>query len=166
MLLLMTKMDLLLSMTSAEDIRLHTLPLLYRALESDLQQIQELCLSVVPTCAPLLTSSTIKNALLPRLKRLCVSTSSLGVRVGSLVCVGKLLPHLDRWLITDEVLPLLKEVPCKDAAVIVAVSAVIRTAVDHPKLGVPTDIIATEVSVQNIIDSTKTSTLYETAQVY
>ena len=42
-------------------------------------------------------------------------------RVSCLVCLGKLLPHLDRWLVLDEVLPLLPQVPTREPAVIMAV---------------------------------------------
>ena len=45
----------------------------------------------------------------------------LQTRVSCLVCLGKLLPHLDRWLVLDEVLPLLPQVPTREPAVIMAI---------------------------------------------
>ena len=51
LLIFMQKMDLLLKLTPPEDVRTDVLPMLYRALESDVQQIQELCLSILPTFA-------------------------------------------------------------------------------------------------------------------
>lgn len=89
MLQLMQKMELLLSKTPAADVKSEVLPLLYRALECDVQQIQELCLSVLPSCAHLVESHAMKNALLPRVKKLCVATSYLSVslpRRFGLVC--------------------------------------------------------------------------------
>lgn len=79
MLQLMQKMELLLGKTPAEDVRSDALPLLYRALECDTQQIQELCLSVIPTCAHLVENHAMKNALLPRIKKLCLGTGYLSV---------------------------------------------------------------------------------------
>jgi SCY1-like protein 2 len=75
----MQKMELLLKLTPAEEIKSDVLPMLYRALESDAQQIQELCLSVLPTFAGLIDYPAMKNALLPRIKRLCIATSYISV---------------------------------------------------------------------------------------
>lgn len=96
-------MELLLKLTPAEDVQQHVLPMLYRGLDSDSPQIHELCLSVLPTFAGLLDHANVKNSLLPRIKKLCLSTSTLSVRVNCLLCVGKLLEHLDKWLVLDEV---------------------------------------------------------------
>lgn len=79
LLIFMQKMELLLQLTPADEIKTDVLPMLYRALESDAQQIQELCLSVLPTFASLLDYPAMKNALLPRIKRLCTNTSYLSV---------------------------------------------------------------------------------------
>ena len=68
----------------------------------------------------LLDFQAIKTALLPRIKRLILQTTLLSVRVNGLICIGKLLPHLDKWLVMDEILPLLQQVPSKEPAVIMA----------------------------------------------
>lgn len=72
-------MELLLKLCTCEDVKSDVLPMLYRALETDAQQIQELCLSVLPTYASLIEYPAMKNALLPRIKRLCISTSFISV---------------------------------------------------------------------------------------
>ena len=79
MLQLMQKMELLLGKTPPDDVRSDVLPLLYRALECDTQQIQELCLSVIPSCAQLVEHHAMKNALLPKIKKLCLGTGYLSV---------------------------------------------------------------------------------------
>lgn len=143
----MQKMELLLQLTPADEVKSDVLPMLYRALESDAQQIQELCLSVLPTFASLLDYPAMKNALLPRIKRLCINTSYLSVcililvnlthncmkfslfnfialaqvRVNCLVCLGKLLEHLDKWLVLDEVLPFLPQIPSREPAVLMGI---------------------------------------------
>ena len=44
----MQRMEMLLSKTPATDVKSDVLPMIYRALESDTAQIQELCLSIIP----------------------------------------------------------------------------------------------------------------------
>ena len=44
----MQRMDMLLAKTPPTDVKNDVLPMLYRALESDASQIQELCLSIIP----------------------------------------------------------------------------------------------------------------------
>lgn len=38
-----------------------------------------------------------------------------------LVCVGKLVEHLDKWLVLDEVLPFLTQIPSKEPAVLMGI---------------------------------------------
>ncbi|KAL7631809.1 UNVERIFIED_CONTAM: hypothetical protein RMT77_017884 [Armadillidium vulgare] len=166
MLLLMLKMELLLSKTPAHDIRTDALPLLYRALECNTQQIQELCLNVLPTCAPLVDNPTMKNALLPRIKKLCLSTGYLSVRVSCLVCIGKVIEYLDKWLVIDEVFPFLETVPSKEAPVIMAMVGIYKVALYHKKLGISKEILATKVlpylfplSIENSLSPAQHDTL-------
>ena len=63
----------------------------------------------------------MKNALLPRIKKLCINTSLLSVRVNALICIGKLLQHLDKWLVLDDILPMLQQIPSREPAVIMAI---------------------------------------------
>ena len=63
----------------------------------------------------------MKNAVLPRIKKLCVSTTLLSVRVNSLICLAKLLSSLDKWLVIDEILPLLQQIPSREPAVIMGI---------------------------------------------
>ena len=51
LLIFMQRMDLLLEKTPAEDIKSDVLPMVYRALGSNISQIQELCLSIIPNFA-------------------------------------------------------------------------------------------------------------------
>ena len=69
----------------------------------------------------LLEFQATKTALLPRIKKLCINTSLLSVRVNCLVCIGKLLQHLDKWLVLDDVLPMLQQIPSREPAVIMAI---------------------------------------------
>lgn len=121
LLIFMQKMELLLKLTPGDEVKTDILPMLYRALESDAQQIQELCLSVLPTFASLIDYPAMKNALLPRIKKLCMSTNYISVRVNCLLCLGKLLEHLDKWLVLDEIIPFLPQIPSREPAVLMGI---------------------------------------------
>ncbi|XP_056635195.1 SCY1-like protein 2 [Diorhabda sublineata] len=145
LLIMLQNMELLLKLTPAEDIQRHVLPMLYRGLDADTPQIHELCLSVIPTFANLLDHSNVKNSLLPRIKKLCLHTSTLSVRVNCLLCVGRLLEHLDKWLVLDEVLPFLPQIPSREPAVLMGILGIYKLALTHKKLGITKEIIASRV---------------------
>lgn len=145
LLIFMQKMDLLLKLTPAEDVKSDVLPMLYRALESDVQQIQELCLSILPTFASLVDYPSMKNALLPRIKKLCITTQLVSVRVNCLLCIGKLLEHLDKWLVMDEIIPFLPQIPSREPAVLMAILGIYKLALTHSKLGLTKEALATKV---------------------
>lgn len=145
LLIFMQKMDLLLKLTPAEDVKSDVLPMLYRALESDAQQIQELCLSILPTFASLVDYPSMKNHLLPRIKKLCISSPLVSVKVNCLLCVGKLLEHLDKWLVVDEVIPFLPQIPSREPAVIMAILGIYKLALTHSKLGLTKESLANKV---------------------
>ncbi|KAL0276542.1 UNVERIFIED_CONTAM: hypothetical protein PYX00_004098 [Menopon gallinae] len=145
LLIFMQKMPLLLKLTPAEEVKTDVLPMLYRALESDAQQIQELCLSVLPTYSGLIDYPSMKNAVLPRIKKLCISSNYISVRVNCLVCIGKLLENLDKWLVLDDILPFLPQIPTREPAVLMGILGIYKIALTHKKLGIPKEIIATKV---------------------
>lgn len=145
LLIFMQKMELLLKLTPQDQVKSDVLPMLYQALDSDAQQIQELCLSVLPTYATLIDYPAMKNALLPRIKKLCINTPYLSVRVNCLVCIGKLLEHLDKWLVLDEILPFLQQIASREPAVIMAILGIYKISLTHKKLGIPKEVLATKV---------------------
>ncbi|CAH0399667.1 unnamed protein product [Chilo suppressalis] len=145
LLIFMQKMELLLKLTPGEEVKSDILPMLYRALESDAQQIQELCLSVLPTFASLIDYPAMKNALLPRIKKLCMSTNYISVRVNCLLCLGKLLEHLDKWLVLDEIIPFLPQIPSREPAVLMGILGIYKLALSHKKLGITKEVMATKV---------------------
>lgn len=111
----MQQINLLLKLCPTDVIKTDIVPMLLHALESEWEQLQELCLSALPNIATMIEGPVIKNAILPRMKKICLSSgkksTSLGVRVNCLLCLAKMLPNLDRWLVFDQILPFLQEVP-------------------------------------------------------
>uniref|UniRef100_A0A1B0B839 Protein kinase domain-containing protein n=1 Tax=Glossina palpalis gambiensis TaxID=67801 RepID=A0A1B0B839_9MUSC len=143
LLILMQKMDLLLKLTAPEEVKLHVLPLLYRSLECDMPpQIQELCLIVLPTCSDLIDYNAMKNSVIPRIKKLCVASTHVSVKVNCLISIGKLLENLDKWLVLDEILPFLQQIPCREPAVIMAIIGIYKIAMTNAKLGITKDVLA------------------------
>lgn len=146
LLILMQRMELLLKLTPADYVRSDVLPVLHRALDaSDQQGAQELCLGALPGVATLIDYPAMKNALLPRILRLCLSTPHTSVRVNCLVCLGKLLEHLDKWLVYDQVLPFLPKINSREPAVIMGILGVYKLALTLPKLGISKEVLATQV---------------------
>jgi len=145
LLVFMQRMDLLLEKTPAQDVKTDVLPMVYRALESNVSQIQELCLSIIPNFAGLLDRQSLKSALLPKIRSVCTSTTLLSVRVNSLICIGKLLEHMDKWQVIDDVLPWLPQIPSKEPAVIMAIVGIFKLAFSNSKLGLTKEVMANKV---------------------
>ncbi|XP_019738596.1 SCY1-like protein 2 isoform X2 [Hippocampus comes] len=144
LLIFLQKMDLLLTKTPAEDIKNSVLPMVYRALEAPSVQIQELCLNIIPTFTNLIDYPSIKNSLIPRIKSACLQTSSLAVRVNSLVCLGKILEYMDKWFVIDEILPFLQQIPSREPAVLMGILGIYKCTFSHKKLGIPKENLATK----------------------
>jgi len=145
LLIFMQRMDLLLVKTPPADVKTDVLPMVYRALESDASQIQELCLAIIPNFAGTLDRQSLKSSLLPRIKKLCISTTLLSVRVNSLICIGKLISHMDKWQVIDDVLPMFQQIPSKEPAVIMAIIGILKLTLSNPKIGLTKEVMATRV---------------------
>ncbi|XP_075145602.1 SCY1-like protein 2 [Haematobia irritans] len=142
LLIFMQKMDLLLKLTPAEEVKLHVLPLLYRSLECDMPQIQELCLNVLPTFSTLIDYNAMKNSVIPRIKKLCLVSTNVSVKVNCLISIGKLLENLDKWLVLDEILPFLQQIQSREPAIIMAIIGIYKIAMTNTKLGITKDVMA------------------------
>ncbi|KAL2775812.1 SCY1-like protein 2 isoform 3 [Daubentonia madagascariensis] len=106
---------------------------------------KELCLNIIPTFANLIDYPSMKNALIPRIKNACLQTSSLAVRVNSLVCLGKILEYLDKWFVLDDILPFLQQIPSKEPAVLMGILGIYKCTFTHKKLGITKEQLAGKV---------------------
>ncbi|XP_043943833.1 SCY1-like protein 2 isoform X2 [Protopterus annectens] len=145
LLIFLQKMDLLLTKTPSDGIKNCVLPMVFRALEAPSIQIQELCLNIIPTFANLIDYPAMKNSVIPRIKNACLQTSSLAVRVNSLVCLGKILEYLDKWYVLDEILPFLHQIPSREPAVLMGILGIYKCSLTHKKLGITKDHLAGKV---------------------
>uniref|UniRef100_A0A8W7Q3H7 Protein kinase domain-containing protein n=1 Tax=Anopheles coluzzii TaxID=1518534 RepID=A0A8W7Q3H7_ANOCL len=145
MLIFFQNLDVLLKVCPSEEIRASVLPLVYKALESKSQQIQELCLSIIPSVVVHLDKATIKGGLVPRIKTLCSGTNLVSVRVKCLLCLGQLAPKIDKWVMIDDIVSYLPSVNCREPAVIMAIVGVYKISFNTDGLGIPKDVLACKV---------------------
>ena len=73
-------------------------------------QISVICILM---CPGLLDRQSLKSALLPKIRQVCMTTGLLSVRVNSLICIGKLLEYMDKWQVIDDVLSWMPQIPSK-----------------------------------------------------
>ncbi|XP_061180862.1 SCY1-like protein 2 [Saccostrea echinata] len=144
-LIFMQNMKLLLKKTPKNEITNHILPMIHQSLEADNSQLQDMCLDIVPTFAGLIEFSALKKSILPRIKKICLSTGTLSVRINCLLCIGKLLEYMDKWTVLDDVLPLLPQIPSREPAVLMSILGIYQVTMSHAKLGITKDILATKV---------------------
>lgn len=121
LLIFMQNIELLIKLSSADVIKTDLLGLVNRSLECELKEIQELGLAILPTMANNVEFAVLKNGLFPRIKKLCINTQSISVKVNCLICLGKLLEVFDKWFVLDEVIPFLIQIPSRDPAVLMGV---------------------------------------------
>jgi SCY1-like protein 2 len=144
--LLLQKVELILSKCkkNSEVVRNQILPMICRCFEYEAVQIQELCLQTVPTVVTLIEASLVKNSILPRIKKLCIHSTSLFIKVNCLLCIGKIIEHLDKWLVIDEIILFLPEVNSKEPAVLMAIIGIYQLAFTHPKLGLTKEVLCSK----------------------
>lgn len=148
LLILVQHIELLLRQTPAAELQADVLPMLYRALETDQPQMQQMCLSVLPAFAKAVDQVTVRTGILPRIRALCTRpATSAALVVNGLVCLGHLLEYMDRWLVMDEVVPLLVQQMrgARDPPVIMAMVAILRRVLDSKRLGVTREVMAVKL---------------------
>ncbi|KAJ6637509.1 SCY1-like protein 2 [Pseudolycoriella hygida] len=144
-LILMKNIDLLIKLTPKENIEVDLLPMLFRAQETQVENIQKLSLSIYPTVAPLVTKNTIKTEIIPRIRKLCLGSDSTSMNVCCVQCVSKLLDCLDKWIVLDNVLPFIIEIKSRDPVLIVEIMGILKSIHSNTKLGITKDLLACKV---------------------
>ncbi|XP_015793564.1 SCY1-like protein 2 [Tetranychus urticae] len=145
--LLMENMELLLNKCKShqDSIKSHILPMLCCCLENNSTEVPELCLKTLPTVAHLIDQNSMKNAIIPRIKKLFNNTNQLSTRVNSLICIAKLLQYLHKWLVLDDIIPFLTTITSKEPAIIMAIIGILKMVLNNSKLGLTKEIMATKV---------------------
>ncbi|XP_065212130.1 SCY1-like protein 2 isoform X2 [Planococcus citri] len=143
-LICLQKVELMLKLALADEIKSEILPVLFRALESNSKQLQEQCLSVIPTFAPLIHYQTMNRDLMPRIEKL-YKYNYTSVRVNCLDCIGKLVEHLDLWGIWVDLLNFLyflRVEDRKEPEILMSIAGIYKNILNHKKVAVPAEVIA------------------------
>lgn len=125
MLLLLDQIDsLFVPKTAPTTFREEVTPLLYAALEADSVLVQEKALRTVPRLAEILEYAHVKEVLFPKLASLFAKTKVLSVKVSCLICFHAMVAILDKYTLTDKLVPILARIKTKEPSVMVATLAV------------------------------------------
>lgn len=125
-LLLLDKMDLILTKANSEDVQLYVLPLLYESIGNDTTRIQELCLQTLPQIAKLISTQNMKVEVLPKLLHLIVEGPVVSTRVKALLCLSKLLSFLDEWMVSDQIFPAMLKIDSKEPGLLMAILGILQ----------------------------------------
>lgn len=101
-------------------------------------------LSIIPSFSNMIDYSAMKNSIIPRIKNLCLQTTSLSIRVNALVCLGKMLEHLDKYAVLDDIIPLMNQIPSREPPTLMAILGIFKQTMIHKKLGMDKDYLATK----------------------
>ncbi len=107
-LLLLSRCDLLVSKCpNSEVMKQNVLPLVYNSIETPIPQIQEMGLKALSKMSEKLDLGTIKSVLLPKLCTVYESSSTISVKVNTLIGIQSIIKVLDKFTITEKILPVL-----------------------------------------------------------
>ncbi|CAH8510912.1 unnamed protein product [Schistosoma turkestanicum] len=128
-----------------KEFRNYILPMLQSALDIDNKMIQELCLQSLPTIGKVIEITVLRNAFIRRIQRLCLSTEYLSTRMHCLLCIGKLLDYLDKWIVMDDILPFLQQIKSREPTILMAILGIHRLVFSHEKLGISREKLASKI---------------------
>ncbi|GAA6009457.1 hypothetical protein JCM10207_003789 [Rhodosporidiobolus poonsookiae] len=109
---------------SATVFREEVMPLIYYALESDNPVVLEKALRVVPGLCETLDYTTVKQSLFPKITTVFSKTTMLSVKVNTLICFHSMVKILDKFVLTEKLVPLLSKIKTKEPSVMIATLAV------------------------------------------
>ncbi|XP_014211928.1 SCY1-like protein 2 [Copidosoma floridanum] len=149
-LLLLQKTELLLKWCTPDIVKNFIAPMMIRSLDSKHEQLQEQCLVALPSIVTIIDVTYIKNSIIPRMRKICMSGNngphSLGVRVNCLLCLSKFIENLDSWIVKEEILPFLQQIPCAgEPPILMPMIGIYKLIVTNSKLGISKDTLATKV---------------------
>ncbi|KDN46614.1 kinase-like protein [Tilletiaria anomala UBC 951] len=138
LLLLLEQIELFVTKTSPSVFREGVTPLLYSSLESEHATVQERALKVVPRLCEILEYSHVKEVLFPKIAALFTRTKVLSVKCNTLICFHSMIAVLDKYTLTEKLVPLLSRIKTKEPSVMIATLAVYEVMskkVDRETLG-------------------------------
>ncbi|GAA5916469.1 hypothetical protein JCM6882_006468 [Rhodosporidiobolus microsporus] len=104
--------------------REEVMPLIYYSLESENALVLEKALRVVPGLCESLDYTTVKQTLFPKITTVFSKTTLLSVKVNTLICFHSMIKILDKFTLTEKLVPLLAKIKTKEPSVMIATLAV------------------------------------------
>jgi SCY1-like protein 2 len=123
-LILLEQIELFVSKTSPPVFREQVTPLLYSALEAESVPSQEKALQTVPRLCEVLEYSHVKEVLFPKIATLFTKTRVLSVKCNTLICFHSMISVLDKYTLTEKLVPILARIKTREPSVMVATLAV------------------------------------------
>ncbi|KAG0005629.1 hypothetical protein BGZ79_003239 [Entomortierella chlamydospora] len=121
LLTLLEKIELLHQKASGVVFKEDIMPLVYCALEpKNPPSVQEKALKTVPSIMETLDYTTVKASLFPRIATLFAQTTTLSVKVNTLLCFLTIMKVLDKFTITEKLIPLLRNIKTREVNVTMA----------------------------------------------
>ncbi|KAG0352623.1 hypothetical protein BG005_007942 [Podila minutissima] len=121
LLTLLEKIELLQQKAGGAVFKEDIMPLVYCALEpKNPPSVQEKALKTVPAITEALDYTTVKASLFPRIATLFSQTTTLSVKVNTLLCFLTIMKILDKFTITEKLIPLLRNIKTREVNVTMA----------------------------------------------
>ncbi|KAG0142147.1 hypothetical protein CROQUDRAFT_82469 [Cronartium quercuum f. sp. fusiforme G11] len=120
--------------STPEIFRENIMELIYFALESDLPVLQEKSLRVIPSLCESLEYTHVKQVLFPKVTMIFSKTTLLSIKVNTLICFHSMVKILDKYTLTERLVPILARIKTKEPAVMIATLAV------HEEMGKKVEI--------------------------
>ncbi|KAK9451904.1 uncharacterized protein V1518DRAFT_409866 [Limtongia smithiae] len=139
---LLDKIEIVKTKLNGNDFKEDIMPIVYHSLSSLSPSVQEKACEAVPAIAQSLDFQTIKNEMFPQVANVFSHTTSLAVKVASLLALRGLIGSgLDKYTISEKLIPLLRGMKTREPTVIMCCLEVYEPIV--PMVDIP--VLATEV---------------------
>ena len=87
----------------------------------------------------------LKTEIVPRIQELILRSNVNAVQINGLVCLGRILSVMDKWLVHELLLPFLETVPYRDAGTMMALHGIYTLILSDAKYGMDSATAATRI---------------------
>ncbi|RKP36624.1 kinase-like domain-containing protein [Dimargaris cristalligena] len=124
LLVFLDKLDVLKDKTPEKEFREDVMPVVHSALETSNPQVIDKALLIIPQLSEALDYTIVKNALFPKVQTVYSKATVLSVKVNALKCFHSMLKILDKFTMTEKLVPMLKRTKTREPGVILAIMIV------------------------------------------
>ncbi|KAJ1971826.1 Protein kinase domain-containing protein ppk32 [Dimargaris xerosporica] len=124
LMVLLDKIDLLKDKTPEDIFKNDVMPVVYCALESGNPLLIDKALQVIPQLSEVMDYTLVKSTLFPKVQSVYAKATILSVKVNCLKCFHSMLKILDKFTMTEKLIPMLKRTKTREPGVILAIMIV------------------------------------------